>query len=49
MPDGMREEDAIIIAQSKIVCLDYLSLEGNVPNYISKTSEDLEIDNFTMN
>jgi hypothetical protein len=43
------EEDAIIIPQSKIASLDHLSLEGNVPNNISKTSEDLEIDNFTTN
>jgi hypothetical protein len=31
------EEDAIIIAQSEIACLDDLSLEGDVPDDISKT------------
>jgi hypothetical protein len=35
------EEDAIIIVQSKIACLDDLSLDGKVPDNISETSEDL--------
>jgi hypothetical protein len=35
------EEDAIIIAQSERACLDELGLDGQVPDDISETSEDL--------
>ncbi len=34
------EEDATIIAQSEIAYLDDLSLQGDVPDNISKTSEN---------
>jgi hypothetical protein len=34
------EEDAIIIAQSEIACLDDISLEGDIPDDVSLTGED---------
>jgi hypothetical protein len=40
-------EDAIIIAKSKIVCLDDISLEDDVPDDVSDSAEDREEDLFT--
>jgi hypothetical protein len=33
-------EDAIMVAQNKIACLDDLSLEGDVPDNILDTEDD---------
>jgi hypothetical protein len=40
-------EDAIIIAKSKIVCLNDISLEDDVPDDVSDSAEDREEDLFT--
>jgi hypothetical protein len=34
-------EDAIMVAQNKIACLDDLSLEGDLPDDVSDTEDDL--------
>jgi hypothetical protein len=37
-----RREDAIMMAQDKIECLDNLSLEGDVPDDVSDSGENRE-------
>ena len=41
------EEDAIIIAQSEIACLDDVSLDGDIPDDISENGQDHSKDLFT--
>jgi hypothetical protein len=41
------EEDAILIAQSEIACLDDIDLEDDVPDDVSDSAEDREEDLFT--
>jgi hypothetical protein len=43
------EEDAIIIAQNKIACLDDMSLEGDLPDNISDNRDNLQEALFTGN
>jgi hypothetical protein len=40
-------EDAIIIAQSEIACLDDISLEDDIPDDVLDAAEDREEDPFT--
>jgi hypothetical protein len=42
-------EDAIIIKQDGIACLDDMSLEGDIPNGVSDTMEAREKALFTLN
>jgi hypothetical protein len=41
------KEDAIMMAQDKISCLDDMSLEGDIPDNILDTGENLEEALFT--
>jgi hypothetical protein len=36
------EENAILIAQTEISCLDNLSIEGNIPEDISNTEYEID-------
>ncbi len=36
------KEDAIMMAQDEIACLDDMSLEGDIPDNLSDTRENLE-------
>ena len=41
------QEDAIMMAQDEIACLDEMSLEGDIPDNILDTGENLEEALFT--
>jgi hypothetical protein len=45
--NNLSEQDAIIIAQSEMACLDDISLNGDISNDISDTAEDREKDILT--
>jgi uncharacterized protein (UPF0147 family) len=38
------EENAVLIAQTEISCLDELSLEGDIPDDVSETSYKIDSD-----
>jgi hypothetical protein len=38
------EENAVLIAQTDISCLDELSLEGDIPDDVSETSYKIDSD-----
>jgi hypothetical protein len=41
------DENAILIAQTEIACLDNLYLEGDIPDNISDSEEHQKFRNFT--
>jgi hypothetical protein len=43
------QQDAILIAQSEIACLDDISLDDDIPDDISDSAEDVEMADFMAN